>query len=132
MTDPVTPVVAAKTVETVAGLTWPVFSTIVGTVVTVLGFLAGLFWKIWETRKAEKKAELDDKKDNVEIESLKESQGNLEDLVQKLQEDYNALKTEIAILKTKDEATNKDIERLESNIDRIIDMLMRAFSEEKL
>lgn len=132
MADPVTTAATAKAVETVAGLTWPVFSTIVGTVVTVLGFLAGLFWKIWETRKAEKKAELDDKKDNVEIDSIRERQDNLEPLVHKLQEDYNSLKTEIAVLKTKDEATNKDIERLEGNIDRIIDLLMKAFSEEKL
>lgn len=132
MTDPVTTVATAKAAETVAGLTWPVFSTIVGTVVTVLGFLAGLFWKIWDTRKAEKKAELEDKKENVEIENLKEGQGNLEHLVQKLQDDYNALKTEIAILKVRDEATNKDIERLEGNIDRIIDMLLKAFSEERV
>lgn len=107
---------------------WEAFGTIVGTVIAVLGFL----WKIFDSKKAKDESREEEKKDDVEIESLKQRQKETDELVKKLQEDYNHLKTDIAILKSKDETTAKDIERLEGNIDRIIDMLLKALSEERL
>lgn len=121
-----------KTAIEASSLTWEAFGTIVGTVVAVLGFLAGIIWKIFDSRKAKDETKEEEKKDDVEIENLKQKQKETEDLVRKLQEDYNTLKTEIALLKSKDETTAKDIEKLEGNIDRIIDMLLKALSEDRL
>lgn len=116
------PVTTAAAVAATTGFNWEQIAAAIGALLAVLGFL----WKLYSDRKSEVPV------GDSDIQALKQKQKDIEELIEKLQSDYSELKTDLAVLKKGGEATTKDIERLEGNIDRIIDMLIKALSEDKL
>lgn len=119
------PVKEANDAATTVAFNWPHVTAVLGGISMFLTFIGTALWKYWDS-KDKSSGKNGEEAANKKMEEIRTTVANLTE--------YGVLRVQVDHLRSEmsrvDASTAKEIEKLESKIDKLIDMMIKLVSDE--
>ena len=120
------PVKEANDAATTVAFNWPQVTAVLGGISMFLTFIGTALWKYWDS-KDKSSGKSGEEAANKKMEELRTTVANLTKEYEVLRVQVDHLRSEMSRV---DASTAKEIEKLESKIDKLIDMMIKLVSDE--